>query len=122
MDIPTVGESWKIPGSQVSYILVYADSAAAFEHVLVYADSAARFEHILVYTDGDAANAASPYAESSAGLQNSKNRGIPRNGRDLSALVIAWHRCSPVWHAVVSVDACEGHVRTAYDEDEAEDE
>ena len=42
--ISTVRESRKIPRSQVSCTVVYADSAAAFEVVLVYADGVAAFE------------------------------------------------------------------------------
>ena len=39
----TVRESQTISSSQVSYILLYAESAAVFEPCIVYADSAAAF-------------------------------------------------------------------------------
>ena len=52
----TVRESWKIPGSQISYILGYADSAAVFAPHIVYADGAdvAVFIPHIVYADGAA--------------------------------------------------------------------
>ena len=53
--ISFVSESWKIAASQVSYILVYADSDGYLNHALVLTDSAVVFEqHISIYADGAA--------------------------------------------------------------------
>ena len=50
--LSTVRELRKIPGSQVSYILMYADSAAAFEPCS--ADSDVVFEEFIIYADSAA--------------------------------------------------------------------
>ena len=51
-----VRELWKILGSQVSYILAYDDSAVALNHLLVYTDIVLQhLHHVLVYIDSAAA-------------------------------------------------------------------
>ena len=74
--INTVRESWKISGSQVSYILGYADSVVAFQHYISIRCEQMLW-HLFTLMVQWHLHHALTYADGAAELQHSKNRGNP---------------------------------------------